>query len=166
LLHREGDFVLVHAGLLPQWSVEQSQEFAEEAAEALRGDRFESLLQTLQQNAQLQWSPNLTGLMRSAAIIKVLTRLRTCTEAGMMEPEFSGPPELSPPGFHPWFQIPHRRSSTATVVCGHWAALGLKIYRNLLALDSGCVYGRELTAVRLEDRKIFQVQSVEARTSE
>lgn len=80
-----------------------------------------------------------------------------------MESSFSGPPELTPQGFHPWFDIPGRRSATTTVVIGHWATMGLKLTTNLLALDSGCVYGRHLTAVRLEDRKVFQVRCRDAR---
>ncbi len=75
-----------------------------------------------------------------------------------MESSFSGPPELTPEGFHPWFDIPGRCSASSTVIFGHWAAMGLKIAPNLLGLDSGCVYGRLLTAVRLEDRTVFQVR--------
>ncbi len=164
LLHREGEYVLVHAGLLPQWSVEEAQEFAEEAVQALRGSGFESLLQALHPSGHLQWTPDLTGPVRWATITKVLTRLRTCSETGEMESTFSGPPELAPAGYSPWFQFSHRRSAAATIVCGHWAASGLRMQSNLLALDSGCVYGRQLTAVRLEDRKIFQVACVEARS--
>jgi bis(5'-nucleosyl)-tetraphosphatase (symmetrical) len=158
LLHREGDFLLVHAGLLPQWSVEEAEQLAGEAAQGLRSADSDSLLQKLHPNDALQWKPDLHGLVRLAAAIKVLTRLRTCSEAGTMDTEFSGPPDLTPAGFYPWFQIPHRRSSTTTIVCGHWAALGLRIQPDLLALDSGCVYGRQLSAIRLEDRKLFQVQ--------
>ena len=73
---------------------------------------------------------------------------------------FSGPPEQAPAGHLPWFRIPNRKNADATVICGHWAALGLHIEPNLLAIDSGCVWGKELTAVRLEDRQIFQVACV------
>ena len=81
----------------------------------------------------------------------------------VMESSFSGPPELTPEGFYPWFNIPLRRSATATIVIGHWAAMGLHMTPNLLALDSGCVYGRQLTAIRLEDRKVFQVACEDSR---
>lgn len=70
--------------------------------------------------------------------------------------EFSGPPSEAPPGYSPWFQIPGRQSHTATIVCGHWAALGLHLADNILALDSGCVWGNRLTAIRLQDRAVFQ----------
>ncbi len=157
LLHREGDCVLVHAGLLPQWTVEEAQQLAKEAETALRGDQFAATLRALHPNGHLQWAPELVGPIRYASIMKVLTRLRTCSVSGVMESSFSGPPELTPKGFHPWFNIPFRRNGTATMVYGHWAAMGLHLTPNLLALDSGCVYGRQLTAVRLEDRRVFQV---------
>ena len=158
LLHRQDSFLLVHAVLLPDWTVEQAEALALEAQTALRGDQFIPTLRALHPSGYLQWSRDLTGPTRLAAIIKVLTRIRTCSAEGAMESAFSGPPELTPEGFHPWFDIPGRRSASSTVVFGHWAAMGLKIAPNLLGLDSGCVYGRLLTAVRLEDRKVFQVR--------
>ncbi len=163
LLYRKDSFLLVHAGLLPDWTIEQAEALALEAQTALRGDQFIATLRALHPSGHLQWSSDLTGLTRLAAIIKVLTRLRTCSADGVMESSFSGPPDLTPEGFLPWFDIPGRRSATSTVVFGHWAAMGLKIAPNLLALDSGCVYGRHLTAVRLEDRKVFQVRCEETR---
>ncbi|MCW5798965.1 MAG: symmetrical bis(5'-nucleosyl)-tetraphosphatase [Nitrospira sp.] len=157
LLYREGDFLLVHAGLLPAWTVEQAEELADEAHNAIRGDQFVTTLRALHPSGSLQWRPDLTGPIRVATIIKVLTRLRACSDEGVMESSFSGPPDRTPDGFYPWFDVPHRRNAMATIVFGHWAAMGLRLTPNMLALDSGCVYGRQLTAVRLEDRKIFQV---------
>lgn len=163
LLYREGTHVMVHAGLLPQWTVDEAQQLATEAETALRGDQFTATLRALHPSSHLQWTPDLAGPVRFASITKVLTRLRICSEDGVMESSFSGPPELTPHGFHPWFDIPTRKSGTATIVFGHWAAMGLHLTSNLLALDSGCVYGRHLTAVRLEDRKVFQVSCEETR---
>lgn len=158
LLYRKDSFLLVHAGLLPDWTVEQAEGLAREAQTALRGDQLVATLRALHPSGHLQWSLDLTGPTRLATIIKVLTRIRTCSAEGVMESSFSGSPELTPEGFYPWFDIPGRRSASSTVIFGHWAAMGLKIAQNLLALDSGCVYGRHLTAVRLEDRKLFQVR--------
>jgi bis(5'-nucleosyl)-tetraphosphatase (symmetrical) len=107
-----------------------------------------------------QWNSSLTGLERLVSIARVLTRLRTCTPTGEMS-GFSGPPEQTPAGYLPWFHLPHRRHAGVTIVCGHWAALGLHLEPNLLAIDSGCVWGRQLTAIRLEDRQVFQVDCVE-----
>jgi bis(5'-nucleosyl)-tetraphosphatase (symmetrical) len=166
LLHREGNCLMVHAGLLPQWTVEEAQKLAQEAETALRGDHFTDTLRALHPNGHLQWMPELTGPIRFATITKVLTRLRACSVSGVMETSFSGPPELAPHGFYPWFNIPLRRNATTTVVIGHWAAMGLHVTPNLLALDSGCVYGRQLTAVRLEDRKVFQVACEDSRAAQ
>lgn|SRR5574340_143739 len=162
LLHREGAFVLVHAGLLPQWTVEEAQQLAEEAETALRGAQWAAMLKALHPSGHVQWASDLAGPTRFAGITKVLTRLRTCSSDGVMESSFSGPPELAPEGFQPWFEIPARKHASATIVCGHWAALGLRLTANLLALDSGCVYGGQLTAVRLESREVFQVSCRES----
>ncbi|MBX3343730.1 MAG: symmetrical bis(5'-nucleosyl)-tetraphosphatase [Nitrospira sp.] len=158
LLYRQDSFLMLHAGLLPDWTVEQAEGLACEAQAALGGDQCVATLRALHPSGLLQWSRDLTGPTRLATIIKVLTRIRTCSAEGAMESSFSGPPELTPEGFHPWFDIPGRCSASSTVIFGHWAAMGLKIAPNLLGLDSGCVYGRLLTAVRLEDRTVFQVR--------
>ena len=163
LLHWKDDYLMVHAGLLPQWTVEEAQQLARESETALRGDHFTDTLRALYPNGSLQWRPELDGPVRFASIMKVFTRLRTCSVSGVMESSFSGPPELTPNGFYPWFTIPLRRNATTTIVIGHWAAMGLRMTPNLLALDSGCVYGRQLTAVRLEDRKVFQVACEDSR---
>ncbi|WHZ23180.1 MAG: Bis(5'-nucleosyl)-tetraphosphatase, symmetrical [Nitrospira sp.] len=162
LFYREGAFVLVHAGLLPQWTVEEAQHLAEEAETALHGAQWAAMLKALHPSGHVQWASDLVGPTRVAGIAKVLTRLRTCSSDGVMESSFSGPPELTPEGFQPWFDIPTRKHASATIVCGHWAALGLRLTTNLLALDSGCVYGGRLTAVRLEDREVFQVSCRES----
>jgi bis(5'-nucleosyl)-tetraphosphatase (symmetrical) len=86
-----------------------------------------------------------------------MTRMRFCSPEGVMEFRTKGELADAPAGYMPWFQVPGRRSADAVLVTGHWSALGLKIEPNLLALDSGCLWGRHLTAVRLEDRAVFQV---------
>ncbi len=159
LFYREGPFALVHAGLLPQWSIDEAEQLAREVEAGLQGPSYRDILRALYPSKQLQWSANLTGPTRLATIIKVLTRLRACSPNGQMESSFSGPPERVPAGYFPWFTISGRRHHDATIICGHWAALGLHCEAQLFAIDSGCVWGRQLTAVRLEDRKIFQVNS-------
>ena len=156
LLHREGGHVLVHAGLLPQWSVERAAELAGEIEELLRGRDRARLFQGLLERPEEEWSKSLTGPKRWATIVAALTRLRTCTPAGRMDLGFSGPPDDAAKGYLPWFRVPDRKSKDATIVFGHWAALGLKLKDRYLALDSGCVYGNLLTALRLEDRTLFQ----------
>jgi bis(5'-nucleosyl)-tetraphosphatase (symmetrical) len=157
LLVREASHVLVHAGLLPRWSVADAEALAREAERCLHGPERTTFLRLVFETRGIQWSDGLTGTMRAVAAIKVFTRLRVCTEDGTMDTTFTGPPEQAPPGYHPWFHLSNRRHADATVVCGHWAALGLLIEPNVLVIDSGCVWGRALTAVRLEDRRVFQV---------
>lgn len=157
LLYREGPFVMVHAGLLPQWTIEQAEGLAQEVEQVLRGPDYQELLRASSESPSAQWSDDLTGLPRLAALTHVFTRLRTCTVDGMMNSSYNGPPDHAPTGFLPWFQVPTRRSAKATIVCGHWAALGLYVQNGVLALDSGCVWGKQLTAIRLEDREVFQV---------
>ncbi|NGZ02237.1 MAG: diadenosine tetraphosphatase [Nitrospira sp. WS238] len=161
LLYREGPCAMVHAGLLPQWSIAEAEKLAGEVESGLRSPSYRNILKALYPSKHLQWSSDLTGPTRLATIIKVLTRLRACSRDGRMESSFNGPPERIPAGYFPWFKIPGRRHEDATIVCGHWAALGLHREEHLLAIDSGCVWGRELTAVCLEDQKLFQVPCTE-----
>jgi bis(5'-nucleosyl)-tetraphosphatase (symmetrical) len=157
LLHREDNFVLVHAGLLPEWTVDEAAKLAHEVEQVLRGPDYKVLLQGMYGSSPRQWSADLTGMARYRLIINALTRLRFCRLDGEMDFKQNGPPETAPQGFFPWFAVPNRRSREAVIVSGHWAALGLRVADDLLALDSGCVWGGSLTAVRLEDRKVFQV---------
>lgn len=159
LFYREGPFAMVHAGLLPQWSIDEAEEFAHEVKAGLQGPTYRDILRALYPSKHLQWAPDLTGPTKLATIIKVLTRLRACSPDGRMESSYNGHPSRIPSGYFPWFTIPGRRHGKTTIVCGHWAALGLHCEDRLLAIDSGCVWGRQLTAVRLEDRKIFQVDN-------
>jgi bis(5'-nucleosyl)-tetraphosphatase (symmetrical) len=156
LLYRADPFLMVHAGLLPQWNTKEASELAAEVESVLHGSQYAQLLGRLYVSPRRQWSAALSGMERLAAISTVLTRLRTCSPAGMMELDFSGPPSHAPPGFLPWFDVPGRRSQNATILCGHWAALGLHLTESVWALDSGCVWGHRLTAIRLEDKAVFQ----------
>ena len=157
LLYHEASWILVHAGLLPQWSLREAEGLAHEAETGLRSPYYKDVLRALYPSKHLQWSSKLTGSARLATIIKVLTRLRACSTDGIMESSYSGPPDRIPAGFLPWFRIENLERRNTTIVCGHWASLGLYCEENLLAIDSGCVWGRQLTAIRLDDRKIFQV---------
>jgi bis(5'-nucleosyl)-tetraphosphatase (symmetrical) len=164
LVHQEQSFLLLHAGLLPQWTVPQVTELAQEVEQVLRsaagyGEFLTCLYKAgyLTNNGPRQWSAVLTGMERWGVVTNALTKLRVCSVQGEMELSHKGPPDTASPGFIPWFEVTGRRSAGATVIFGHWAALGLRVQDKVLALDSGCVYGRQLTAVRLEDRQVFQV---------
>ncbi|ULA63968.1 MAG: Bis(5'-nucleosyl)-tetraphosphatase, symmetrical [Nitrospira sp.] len=162
LFYREGSHVMIHAGLLPQWSIGEAEKLAREVETVLAGPEARTFLHALFHGSAPQWSPSLTGYERVTAIARALTKLRTCTPEGTLS-GFSGSPSDAPPGYLPWFRIPNRRNSDHTIFFGHWAALGLHLESNLLGLDSGCVWGRQLTAVRLEDRAVFQVDYADDR---
>jgi len=157
-LHQyDGRYLMVHAGIPPQWTIADTVTFAKEVETVLSGPDYRLFLQRLFHGPIPQWTPALTGMERLTSITRVLTRLRACTANGDMS-DFSGMPDKIPAGFSPWFRIPGRRGTDTTIITGHWAALGLQIEPNHIAIDSGCVWGRQLTAVRLEDRKVFQVE--------
>ena len=103
------------------------------------------------------WEDSLDGQERLRVIINAMTRMRFCTPQGAMEFAHKGKPDQPPEGFMPWFQVPERASQDTTMICGHWSALGLRMEPNFIALDSGCLWGGQLSAVRLEDRQAFQI---------
>jgi bis(5'-nucleosyl)-tetraphosphatase (symmetrical) len=160
LVHRESGFLLVHAGLFPSWSPAEAERLAREVEERLRGDKGLKLLATFHQKTAECWQNDLTGHDRARAALSAFARLRTLDEQHCMCPDFSGPPAEAPRGCRPWFSIAHRKSAAATVIFGHWAALGLHVEDGIAALDTGCVWGRELTALRLDDGKVFQEPAV------
>ena len=159
LMHVEGDFAMVHAGLLPQWSVARAAELAAEVSAALVSPDAQELLKHLGGNEPDAWSEDLAGLERHRVVVNALTRMRFCSADGRMALQAKGSPMRAPAGTMPWFAAPGRLSATHTIICGHWSALGFYRAPGLIALDSGCVWGGKLTAVRLEDGVVFQVQA-------
>jgi bis(5'-nucleosyl)-tetraphosphatase (symmetrical) len=152
----ENGHLYVHAGVVPQWTAEQAIELAHEVETALRGPNWVSFLREMYGNAPARWDDSLKGADRLRCIVNALTRIRFCSMDGTME--FTSK-ESTPnvPGYLPWFDIPGRKTDDVTVVCGHWSTLGLVMRPDLICLDTGCVWGGRLTAVRIEDRTIFQV---------
>lgn len=156
LLVREGETVMVHAGLLPAWTLPQAEVLAREVSQELQGPGGRKLLATLESEPWPAWSPDLPAAERRRLALAVFTNLRTLTGDGRPCNGFAGPPREAPPGCRPWFELPARRSARARVLFGHWAALGLHRTPGLAALDSGCAWGGRLTALRLEDGEVFQ----------
>jgi len=156
MLHVENGWVIVHAGLLPQWSVAQAQELAHEVESALRGEHCHDFLMRMYGNHPDHWKDSLTGYKRLRVITNAFTRMRICTARGEMEFKFKGEENDIPEGYRAWFDVPGRASADANIVCGHWSALGLKVRPRIIALDTGCLWGGALSAVRLEDRVVFQ----------
>jgi bis(5'-nucleosyl)-tetraphosphatase (symmetrical) len=157
LCHTEGEFCLVHAGLLPQWTAARARELASEVEARLQGKDYREFILNLWGSEPAGWSDDLTGWARLRVIVNAMTRMRFCTPKGIMEFKVKGKLSNAPAGHLPWFDLPNRKSAGSVLVTGHWSALGLKITPNLLALDSGCLWGGHLTALRLEDRRVFQV---------
>lgn len=157
LMHLEGGHAMVHAGLLPAWTVAQARSLAAEAETTLRGPLGLEFLRNMWGSRPAAWQDDLAGWDRLRVVVNAMTRMRFCSPAGDMEFHTKGEAITAPPGYLPWFAVPGRASADHTIVCGHWSALGLRVEPGLLALDSGCLWGRELTAVRLEDRAVFQV---------
>lgn len=157
LMHAADGCALVHAGLLPQWTVAQARGLAREVEAALQGDDYRDCLANMWGSEPAAWCDDLTGWPRMRVIVNAMTRMRFCTAEGAMEFRSKGEAAHGPEGYMPWFAVPGRRSADHVLVTGHWSALGLRIEPNLLALDSGCLWGGHLTAVRLPGRQVFQV---------
>jgi bis(5'-nucleosyl)-tetraphosphatase (symmetrical) len=152
LLHHDTKlgYTLVHAGLLPQWDLAQARALAGEVEHVLLGPSYVELLERMYGDQPDQWDPTLSHWERWRLTVNACTRLRYCTVDGRMELAPVGAPGSQPSYLVPWFQAPYRRTRTLTVVFGHWSTLGVWRGDGVIALDSGCVWGRSLTAVRLD----------------
>jgi bis(5'-nucleosyl)-tetraphosphatase (symmetrical) len=157
LCHVEGGYCLVHAGLLPQWTAKRARELAAEVEAALTGPDWREFLAHMWGSEPAAWDERLAGWPRLRVIVNAMTRMRFCSLDGVMDFKVKGELTKAPAGNLPWFELPDRRSADSVLITGHWSALGLKILPNLLAIDSGCLWGGPLTAIRLEDRELFQV---------
>jgi bis(5'-nucleosyl)-tetraphosphatase (symmetrical) len=157
LLHFEHEHLMVHAGLLPKWTSLNAQLLAQEVQQALRAENYRDFLKHLYGNQPAGWDDALIGWDRLRVITNAMTRLRICTESGDMEFKFKGELANQPDGFMPWFEVPGRASIDTKIIFGHWSALGVYIANNVYALDSGCLWGGALTALRLDDKAVFQV---------
>jgi bis(5'-nucleosyl)-tetraphosphatase (symmetrical) len=157
LCYTEDEYCLIHAGLLPQWTTTQARELSREVEAVMQGPDYREFILNLWGSEPAGWADELYGWPRLRVIVNAMTRMRFCTPEGVMEFKAKGKLSNAPAGHIPWFDIPNRRSADSVLITGHWSALGLKITPNLLALDSGCLWGGHLTALRLEDRQVFQV---------
>ncbi|MEY4591970.1 MAG: hypothetical protein RIR18_865 [Pseudomonadota bacterium] len=157
LCYAEQGFCLVHAGLLPNWTVAEALALSAEVEAKLQGKNYPKFLSELWGSDPNRWQPKLRGIERLRMVVNVMTRMRFCTLDGALNFKAKGPVEKAPADLVPWFDLPDRQSLDHTLLVGHWSALGLRTTDNLLSIDTGCLWGGKLTAVRLEDRQIFQV---------
>ena len=157
LAYAEGRDLMVHAGVVPQWTAARTLELADEVSSALRRDA-RALFEHMYGDEPERWDERLAAPERLRFIINVLTRLRLCTADGRVDTSLKGPPPPPPSPLRPWFEHPQRATRNVRVVFGHWSALGLVQQPDVLGLDSGCVWGGSLTAVDLDrDRPPFNV---------
>lgn len=159
LVYQEEGYLMVHAGLLPQWTAKQALNYAVEVEQALQGNDYLSFLRHMYGNLPNQWHDELTGMDRLRLITNATTRLRVCTAQGEMEFKFNGGLQDVPKGLTPWFDVPTRASQDTPIIFGHWSALGLQQRSNIYALDTGCIWGGKLTAMNLHTKAITQVDS-------
>lgn len=162
LVHHEDGYLVVHAGLLPAWSAGEAVRLAAEVSRTLRGPAPGELLSLLRARPARRWEEGLGGVERQRVIVQALTQLRTCRGDGAPDLDYSGPPGEAPPGCVAWFEDPGRVERDATVVFGHWAALGLHVSRRAIGLDTGAAWGHALSALRLEDRVVFEQPTIDS----
>jgi bis(5'-nucleosyl)-tetraphosphatase (symmetrical) len=157
---KEQNFVLVHAGIYPGWGLQEAIMYAREVETVLQGENYIEFLKQMYGNEPSSWSDNLSGFDRSRFITNAFTRMRFCDSQGKLEFAYAGEANTAPQGFLPWFKIPWRKTQDVKIIFGHWAALqGQTNEPNVFALDTGCVWGKSLTAMRLEDGVRFMQRS-------
>ena len=155
----EHGWLMVHAGVVPQWDAAQTMRLAGEVEALLQGDGLAAFLPQMYGDQPSRWSDTLAGPARARFVINVLTRTRFVAADGTLDLVTKDGAASTPAGFYPWFDAPQRRTQGTPIACGHWAALGLIDRPDVLALDTGCVWGRQLSAARIDGlrREIIQV---------
>ncbi|MCK4950630.1 MAG: symmetrical bis(5'-nucleosyl)-tetraphosphatase [Gammaproteobacteria bacterium] len=153
LLHHDEalDLTMIHAGLPPQWDLTTAQQCANEVEKTLRGDQFQDFLAHMYGNEPGQWSDSLQGWDRLRFITNCFSRLRYCDTQGNLCLQAKGPPGTQPEPYIPWFNVPDRASKDMKIIFGHWSTLGLQHTNGIYALDTGCLWGHQLTAMRLDN---------------
>ncbi|PHV10351.1 symmetrical bis(5'-nucleosyl)-tetraphosphatase [Chitinimonas sp. BJB300] len=159
LVRQVGQYIIVHAGLLPLWTIGQALTFSSEVGFVLAGEGYCEFLSKLYGNQPAKWKPDLMGVDRLRLIVNICTRMRMVDSNCQLDLGFKGELSDAPANLYAWFDIPNNRNDGSVLVFGHWSALGLLQRDDIIALDTGCVWGGALTAIRLEDKQVFQVPS-------
>jgi bis(5'-nucleosyl)-tetraphosphatase (symmetrical) len=146
-----GKVLTVHAGVLPQWDLQQTIECAQEVEKALRSKSYKDFLANMYGNTPNKWNNSLKGYERLRVITNALTRIRFCTPTGTMEFESKEGFEDGPKGYIPWFKTPKRKTQDTLIYFGHWSTLGLLQHKHVIGLDTGCVWGGKLTAMEIPE---------------
>ena len=151
-------YAMVHAGLLPQWTINSALTYSQEVARALQATDYLLFLANMYGNQPANWQDDLIGFDRLKVITNAMTRMRVCKADGEMEFAFKGQLQDIPADYMPWFNAPNRQSENTRIFCGHWSALGLSQRNNVTSLDTGCLWGGQLSAICIETGAITQVQ--------
>lgn len=154
------DVMIVHAGIMPAWDEDLARALADEVSSVLAGHDHRTFLLNMYGNHPGTWSENLCSLDRMRLAVNAFTRMRMVAASGTLDFKFKGELERAPKQLLPWFDFPLRVPKQHRIVCGHWSALGLFLREDVWSLDTGCVWGGCLTAIRLEDGEVFQVQAL------
>jgi len=157
-------WLLVHAGVVPQWTLADTLALADEVHALLAGPDLGGFLRVMYGNEPDRWRPGLAGADRWRFVVNVLTRIRFCDADGRLDFKTKDGAGAAPPGFMPWFEVPGRATAGVPIAFGHWSTLGLRNQPDLLALDTGCVWGGSLSAVRVDGgrRELTQVACAQA----
>jgi bis(5'-nucleosyl)-tetraphosphatase (symmetrical) len=159
-------WLLVHAGVVPQWTAARTLALAAEVQAVITGPGLAGFMRVMYGNQPARWDDSLAGHDRWRMVLNALTRIRYCTPDGTLEFDTKDGSGVAPPGHLAWFDVPGRQTQDQPIAFGHWSTLGLRNRPDLLSLDTGCVWGGALTAVRVDGgrRDITQVHCPEGRT--
>lgn len=152
LFHHNEDFCLVHAGVPPQWNLAKTKKMAIIAEQALRSPNYADFLRQMYGNKPNIWSPALKGVSRLRFIINCFTRMRFCDAQGRLDFANSGAIGSQTKGLMPWFEVPNRRNADMCIIFGHWSTLGFYEGPNCYGIDTGCIWGGQLTALKLGEK--------------
>ena len=154
----DGEYAMVHAGLMPEWSIRKALALAEEVEDVLTGPNFRLFMSQMYGNKPARWSDSLHGVDRWRIVVNAMTRMRFLNRDGSLDFSYKGTLADMPPTLTPWFDAPAPHRADYRVICGHWSALGVRLTDDVLSIDSGCLWGGQLTALRLEDQQVFSLQ--------
>lgn len=157
LFHYNHDFCLLHAGLPPQWNFSKTKKMALMAEKVIRGENHRSFFNAMYGDKPNLWHADLKGMERIRFIVNCFTRIRYCDAEGRLDFNHSGAVGSQPKQLMPWFSVPNRQSADMRIIFGHWSTLGYYQGHNCYAIDTGCLWGGQLTAIKLDNNKVKQI---------
>lgn len=160
LMIRNHSHVMVHAGILPQWSVDQAEDLAREAEAELQGRKYEKFFAKMYGNTPIAWDENLSGYSRLRFIVNVFSRMRALTYQNELDFDFKATLDKMPIYLRPWFRVPNRQNLSHKIVFGHWSSLGYMNTDGIISLDTGALWGGKLTAINLCTEAVTQVAAI------